>query len=184
MLQRDRKFGTNHNFIFVLFNQFLRHQASRKISIAFKNNPESIRAIADIVEADDFQRSIDIAFKNNDGDESKLLLKKFLPHIRATSSSLPFSASERKSCLSKLIAYIRHFGNPSYFITVSPNDLGSRLILTLSDGREVPIKDAQQRIPAIVASDPVVTAEVFYRTMNKMMQTLIGILNFNQRFDT
>lgn len=173
-MQRDRKFGTHHTFMFVLFNQFLRHQTARKISIAFKNNPDSISAIASIVQADDFQNSINAALKDRDGSEANSLLKKFLPHIKSSGSALPFSAAERSANLSKLIAYVRHFGSPTYFITVSPNDLGSSLILTLSDGMHVVMKNGLERIPAIVATDAVATAEVFYRSMNKMMQMLIG----------
>ena len=73
---------------------------------------------------------LDFAKKN---PNSKQILKLLEPHIVSSSSKLPFSSAERKLHLSELVAYCRHFGIPSLFLTFSPLEMDCHVTLTLAN---------------------------------------------------
>jgi hypothetical protein len=127
------------------------------------------------------------AEKNPKGNQAKNLLKAFKPHITSMESKIPYTSFSRDACLSKLIAYCRHFGPPTMFISASPADMYSKLTLAMAadDCHSIPGTTMTINIPNlsermnILAGDPVAAAEVFHRTMDVMMKFLVGIIKIN-----
>jgi hypothetical protein len=177
LLYHDNRFAENIQFIFYLFNVKMRHCAISNTSLYVKNNPSAVRDISQLIMSDNFMSRLADAKKNPDGKDAKELLGLLTKHIQPASSKLPFSIGERKLQLSQLLAYCKHFGTPSFFVTISPNDADNPLVINLAD--ESVVSDCvfppeyTQRLK-IANENPVACAEVFYRSMEKVMATLIG----------
>ena len=192
LLHHDRIYAQTPDFMFLLFNQLIRHTAARSLGIKVKNNLESFQTVTDLIIDPDFDQKLDRALKQPDGPDAKQLLNSFKPHLVSNGSNIPFSASQRSQCLAQLVAYVRFFGPPSFFITISPSDVDSKLMVTLAkkhSGDYEPNASIGTSLPSLseryklLVNDPVAAAEVFYRTVESVMEELIGKIIIN-RFKT
>ena len=177
LLYHDNRFAHNIQFIFYLFNAKMRHIAISNTSLYVKNNPKAVREISTLIMSTDLLSKVKEAKNNPEGKDAKDLLALLSEHLQPASSKLPFSIGERKLQLSQLLAYCRHFGAPSFFVTISPNDADNPLVLYLANetlGSTIVLpKEYPDRVN-ISNQNPVACAEVFYRSMEKVMSTLIG----------
>ena len=176
LLYHDQRFATNHSFIFHLFNQRMRHENSAGTSIYVKNTPSSIITIASIVLDPTFDAKIKLMKRNPAGKEAKKLLQEMSQHLKWSGKKVPFTSTERHMSLAHLIAYCRHFGPPTWFITISPSDMDSALIVqhaSASTKTIVEMPQLKERM-RIMTENPVACVEVFYRTIQNVMIDLIG----------
>ena len=111
------------------------------------------------------------------GPAGRAVLAKFLPVLRTCHAAVPFSSSERYAVMGKLHAMLLHFGVPSVFYTVAPNDVDNVLTLQLSLGRDnvrLPLPDVSTRFSSL-AANPVAAAHIFERQVGVFMSVLLGM---------
>lgn len=185
--QHDQRFSRNHQLLFLLFNQMQRHTVARNVAARVKSSPGSIEAFHEMVNEPGFTRDLDAAIKDPEGPIAEKLSRRVLPIIHVTGATVPFSATERRQALPKLIAYTHQFGMPSLFLTISPSDLDQPLTVRLASPGLSKDPDKSQRVfdfpmPAlsergrILGENPVAAAEVFHRLMDTVLKTMVGLL--------
>ena len=119
----------DERLIFLFGNIIQRHAACRVIGIKALAKPESLAAFKVIVTAPGFKERLQAAIADIKSDDAKALVAQLCPFIRQCAAEIPFSAELRGAVLSRQIALMQLFGTPSWFITVSPTDANSALVL-------------------------------------------------------
>jgi hypothetical protein len=80
--QHDNRFARNHQLLFLLFNQLQRHTVARTVAARVRPAPGQIREFHRMVEESDFQRKLDVAIRQPDGDVADKLARRVLPMIQ------------------------------------------------------------------------------------------------------
>jgi hypothetical protein len=173
LLFHDNRFAESQELLFYLFNVKMRHLTLSNTSMYVKSNPSSIEDVMALINDPNFEEKLRHAKSNPNSKAAKDLVQRLKRHLCRSSSRLPFTSFERNLHLSQLVAYCRHFGLPSWFVTISPAEMDSKLVLKMANGETecIDLKTRQK----IVNSNPVAAAEVFYRTVNKVLEHLIGL---------
>ena len=127
----NKKFAQEHNFIFLLFNQMQRHAASRICSTRIYSSRKGVKSFMKTINSPAFDREMACALQNPSSIGAKRFLRKLLPNIRTTGSRVPFGPVERQESKYKLYASVQFFGCPSFFLTVTPNEINSPLCIRL-----------------------------------------------------
>ncbi|KAI9551001.1 hypothetical protein GHT06_005557 [Daphnia sinensis] len=145
LLQLTCNFATCHRFLFCLFDQLQRHAAARAVSARFKNNPESLEKLQAWVADPTFLQDLARAARNPQHKSARALVARVTPHIKTTSSTVPYSSAQRKASMQHLYALAQHFSMPSLFLTYTPDFasgvLNLRLSLPLLNNIELPASD-------------------------------------------
>ncbi|KAI9551024.1 hypothetical protein GHT06_005687 [Daphnia sinensis] len=198
LLQFTCNFATCHRFLFCLFDQLQRHAAARAVSARFKNNPESLEKLQAWVADPAFLQDLARAARNPQHKSARALVARVTPHIKTTSSTVPYSSAQRKASMQHLYALAQHFGMPSLFLTYTPDFasgvLNLRLSLPLLNNIELSASDdgilealRQQRdvhqkirlsqacLNERLASNPVAMAEFFRLLTNSIFTILVGL---------
>jgi hypothetical protein len=173
----DQRFATDMEFIFYLFNVKMRHEAIMKTSLYIKSNPQAIQAISEFLADPEMITKLRKAKDNPKSKEAMKLVSLLRSHIQIAGERVPYSSSERGLHLSQLVGYCRHFGVPSWFVTISPSDSDNPLIMKLATGLEndeLRLLSVNQRCE-ISNSNPVACAEVFFRTVRNVMKQLLKL---------
>lgn len=132
MLFHDGRFARSSQLVFHLFSQTRRHIVSRAVAARVRSRPDAMRAVTEVVTAPDFEARLERAVGAPGGEEASELLRQLLPHINVASAKLPYSNSRRRATMSKLTAYVDHYGLPSVFLTVSHDDAHDGLAIRLA----------------------------------------------------
>ena len=181
--QADNRFAQVDELIFTLFNQSQRHAAARGVATHVCSDSDSVHQFTNIVEAPNFMEDLKSAIESPDTKESRALMNSIMPLVRVSGASVPFGPVQRSMALSKLCAMIHYFGLPSWFVTVSPSDLDSIIILRLA----TPLKDnndsmqCQFVVPDFnvciktLANNPAAAAEVFIRLITALFECLVAL---------
>lgn len=173
LLHFSHRFSRNPRFLFLLYNQKIRHDIARNISTQVKSNSKSMEAFKSVVTQHNFEETLKQCVACPQSKESKKIIKGLLPHIRFTGGNIPFSAIASKKNLSELYAMTSFFGPPLFFLTISPNDLGSKLIIRFACGDNIHeteqcLVDANRRAKILV-DNPIFASHVFYRLLHAVM---------------
>ena len=191
-------FGKTHRFIFSLFDQMQRHHTAGNIASAVRNRPESLEAFKTWVNEPTFLPALERAAKNPDSKEAKKILNRIMPHVKTFTSAVPFSAAQRKKAMRFLYAMVGHMGMPSFLFTFAPDDtygsLNIRLSMPQQDNIKFPANDdgliealqgdqsvfqtiniKRPNLKALVAADPVATAEVYRLMMHAVYKVCLGM---------
>jgi hypothetical protein len=172
LLQWDRRFAEDKDFVLLLFNQKIRHAGLRSVHDKIKTNTRMLAAFERAVNMPNIHADLDEASRNPSGATARRLLADFLPVLRSCHAAVPFSTSERFAVRGKLRAMVDFFGLPSIFLTVAPNDTDNELILALSLGKErllVRPPSLSERFEAL-SKNPVAAARVqgtFWNELSK-----------------
>lgn len=197
LLQFSGRFSICHRFIFLLFDQFQRHAATRIIETRVKCNPKSFDDFVNWINEPDFIEKLKAAVRNPSAPSSLALLKKMGPNIHSCAARIPFSSAQRGASLRNLLALRYYHGVPSFFCTVSPDDIHGVLNIRLSIGHKsneefpaigiglasaikkgdaffhsLPISHKDLR--ALVSGGPVAAAEVFRLMFESVFTVLLG----------
>jgi hypothetical protein len=121
MLFFDNRFSRNCEIQFYLYSVLTRMKINHQSAIYVKANPDSVQEISELVNDPFVFQKLASSIENPRSDIAKSLLEKLLKHCTVPGSTIPFSDFEKQFSLVELIAYIRVFGLPTYFVTVSPN---------------------------------------------------------------
>jgi hypothetical protein len=195
--QYDNRASRNSKFNFIMFNQSQRHAAISTIAARAKSNPKSMLRFLSIVNADGYMDRLRAAVKVPNSPEANNLVKELMPLIHVSGKNVPFGASERAKTLSVLNAYTGFFGLPTWFITISPADIDSPLMIRLGHCHknnnnvfglnvqslsenglpilEIPIPESSTLRAIALAQNPGVAAEVFEKIIRAVVKCLFNI---------
>ncbi|KZS03136.1 Uncharacterized protein APZ42_034213 [Daphnia magna] len=181
-----------------------RHAATRAVTARFKNNPESLEKLQAWVADLAFLQDLARAARNPQSKSARALVARVTPHIKTTSSTVPYSTAQRKASMQHLYALAQHFGMPSIFLTYAPDFasgvLNPRLSLPSINNVELPASDdgilealrqqldihqnirlSQDKFqcsPCLnerLASNPVAMGEFFRLLTNSIFTILVGL---------
>ncbi len=130
--QYDNRASSDVKLQFAMFNQSQRHTAIRTVSARVSGNKKDLLAFNELANAVNFAEDIEAAVMNPDDPSSKTLMNKICPLIAVSSQNVAFGPGERSKTMSVLTSYVSFFGLPTYFITISPADMDSVLLIRLS----------------------------------------------------
>lgn len=195
LLQHSNRFAKCAAFVFVAFNQMQRHDVIRQVSIRVKNNHHDMTAFDALVNDPTFVDRINDAIANPESENTKQLCSTVMGITRITGANVRYSAMERRSELSKMLAMMYYSGPFSFFVTIAPADLESRFIMRLSRHRtnnrlpqqsdlckeDEDIVFTTGALPslavrrAMLASNPVAAAVVYKKQIECMLEHLVGL---------
>lgn len=78
------EFESNHNFIFISFNQVQRHAASSAVNYSSKSSNTHMKRLAVLLKHDNFEKTFSVSLKNPEGEEAKELLNVMIILLRTT----------------------------------------------------------------------------------------------------
>lgn len=175
-----------------------RHNTAGNIASAVRNRPDSLETFKTWVNDATFLPALERATKHPQSKEAKELLAKVLPHVKTFTSAVPFSEAQRKKAMRFLYAMVGHMGMPSFLFTFAPDDVYGSLNLRLStpqkDNVQFPTNDngliealrssaavcqginiTRSHLKALVAADPVATAEVYQLMIRAIYKVFLGM---------
>ena len=132
LMQYTGRFARNQEFIFLLANQTIRHKNSSAVSAQVKSNERGIQGFQELVNDVEFIPNLEKGIKNPRGKEAARILRRIQPLLVSCSSKVPFSSVARNADITKLYNMRRCFGLPSWFITISPDDVHNPMVLRLA----------------------------------------------------
>ncbi len=130
--QYDNRAASDTKLQFAMFNQSQRHTAIRTVAARVSGNKKDLMEFRELANAVNFAEDIEAAVTNPDNPSSKILMNKICPLISVSSQNVAFGPGERSKTMSVLTSYVSFFGLPTYFITISPADMDSVLLIRLS----------------------------------------------------
>jgi hypothetical protein len=149
LLQHDHRFERDQQFLCFIFNQKQRHAVTNNVSAKITSNPRLIASLSQLINAPNFNDRLAEAIAQPTSPAARSLLNDVMPAIKLTGKRIPFGPIERGECLSELYAYCQFFGLPTWFWTVSPNDIGSSMVMRIgamvkaSQQLEIPLSAAR-----------------------------------------
>ena len=200
LLQYNADFARETKLIFLLDDQQKRHTAIHNVSAKVSAKKGRFETFSNYVNTENFGEELEFAMQNPTSDTAEKLLDKLLPCVEICGSAVPFSPMQRKNSLHKLYAMVQHFGLPSWFITITPSEIDSYLVMRLCyrNPNATPAEEMEKfenwagdaytndmnefgriRIPIssyirakISSSDPVACAQFFQRLVETVLSTL------------
>lgn len=115
------KFAHDQSFIFTLFNQRVRHDGAKAVTVLAKQHPDTFLEFSKTVQSEEFRDLTKKAVVNPQGPEAAQVLSKSMNMLKLAGQSVPFSAAQRSSAMTKLYAFCQYFGCPSTFFTFAPD---------------------------------------------------------------
>ena len=116
---------------FLMFDQKRRHTASRNVCVRVRSNAEAFTQFSQLIADQEFIQQTRNAAANPNGEEAKNVMRRVSRMLQITGSTIPYSPLERSAGITTLYAYVRRFGIPSIFLTVSPDDVHEPLAIRL-----------------------------------------------------
>ena len=164
----DRRFETNHSFIFVVFNMLQRHDACFHVQlIATKPHFQASAQEIQPLSSNDIEQALSNVSKNRYSSTSNSALQNLLNHIKTVGGRVMGSAYSRTALRTRIHALIYNQGLPSIFLTLNPADIHSPVALYFA-GAKLNLDNIQieqlmttYKRAEIVAAHPVATAKFF-----------------------
>ena len=164
----DRRFETNHSFIFVVFNMLQRCDACFHAQLIatkpyFQASAEEIQSLS----SNDIEQVLSNVSKNRYSSTSNSALQNLLNHIKTVGGWVMGSAYSRTALRTRIHTLIYNQGLPSIFLTVNPVDIHSPAALYFAgvklnlDSIQIEQLMTTYKRAEIVAAHPVATAKFF-----------------------
>ncbi|CAF5000979.1 unnamed protein product [Rotaria sp. Silwood1] len=177
----DRRFETNHGFIFVVFNLLQRHDACFHAQLIatkpyFRASADEIQSL----KSKDIEMALDNISKKTYSSESNSALNKLLHHIKTIGGRVMGSAYSRTALRTRIHALIYNQGLPSIFLILNPADIHSPVALYFA-GVKLDLDNIQlaqlmttYKRAEIIASHPVATAKFFHLLISNILNTMLS----------
>ena len=177
----DRRFETNHSFLFVVFNLLQRRDACFHAGLIatkpyFRTSADEIQSLS----SKDIEIALESSLKRTYSAESNSRLNKLLQHIKTVGGRVEGSAYSRTALRTQIHALIFNQGLPSIFLTINPADIHSPVALYFA-GIELDLDNIQMeqlmntyKRAEIIASHPVATAKYFHLLITNILNTMIS----------
>ncbi|CAF1542123.1 unnamed protein product [Rotaria sordida] len=177
----DRRFETNHSFIFVVFNLLQRRDACFHAQLIatkpyFRASADEIQSL----KSKDIEMALDNISKKTYSSESNSALNKLLHHIKTIGGRVMGSAYSRTALRTRIHALIYNQGLPSIFLTLNPADIHSPVALYFAgvkldlDNIQIAQLMTTYKRAEIIASHPVATAKFFHLLISNILNTMIS----------
>jgi hypothetical protein len=183
LLQHDQRFSRTNDILFLLFNQLQRHGSARSVYGKILSN--KFEAFVRLVATPGFRQQLYEALQNPETPEAKCLEARLRNMVRISGGSVPWSPTQRAQSEGQLMAYVRHFGPPAWFLTISPADMDSSVLLRLSaigsDHTSGPPMIEELNFPPLherlrrLAENPVAAALSYRQALNALFNDLLGL---------
>ena len=173
----DNRFSDS-SFLFYLYSVHVRRLASLNVSVKVKNTSNCLNQFRDIIKDPGFKTNISSAIKNPESPVAQSLFAKLSTIIKTTTKNLPFSVSERTFDRSKMEAYLRYFGSPTIFFTMSPSCIHQKVFFSITSCSN---RDSMFTIPSlndkwrIFSENPVAAAQTFDIIQKLFFEQLFGM---------
>ncbi|CAF4239112.1 unnamed protein product, partial [Rotaria sordida] len=176
----DRRFETNHSFIFVVFNLLQRCDACFHVQLIatkpyFRVSADEIQSL----KSEDIEIALDNISKKTYSSESSSALNKLLHHIKTIGGRVMGSAYSRTALCTRIHALIYNQGLPSILLTLNPADIHSPVALYFAgvkfdlDNIQVEQLMDNYKRAEIIASHPIATAKYFHLLISNILDTMI-----------
>ncbi|CAF2866381.1 unnamed protein product [Rotaria sp. Silwood2] len=178
----DRRFETNHSFIFVVFNLLQRRDACFHAQLIatkpyFRASADEIQSL----KSKDIEMALDNISKKTYSSESNSVLNKLFHHIKTIGGRVMGSAYSRTALRTCIHALIYNQGLPSIFLTLNPADIHSPVALYFA-GVKLDLDNIQiaqlmmttYKRAEIIAFHPVATAKFFHLLISNILNTMIS----------
>eukprot|EP01040_Poterioochromonas_malhamensis_P008076 gene8076-8732_t len=155
--------------------------------------PETVIKVSEWLNDDVFQDRLRYAADNPESSEAKALIKEILPLIRISSGAVPrYGPDRQKFVTTNLINYLRFFGYPTMFVTLSPSDaenvLGLKMIINTNTVNEKKTATFDEKVDTTVEvnldyakrneyiqSSPHFYALAFQKMVDSFFRCLVGL---------
>ncbi|CAF4200105.1 unnamed protein product [Rotaria sp. Silwood2] len=181
----DRRFETNHSFIFVVFNLLQRRDACFHAQLIatkpyFQGSAQEIQSL----NRNDIEMALNKSAKNTFSSTANASLHKLLNHIKTIGGRVMGSTYSRTALRTRIHALIYNQGLPSIFLTLNPADIHSPVALYFAgvkldlDNIQIEQLMTTYKRAEIIASHPVATAKFFHLLITNILDTMIvgGVL--------
>ncbi|CAF3989282.1 unnamed protein product, partial [Adineta steineri] len=181
----DRRFETNHSFIFVVFNILQRRNACFHAQLIttkpyFRESAQDIQTL----NSKDIETALENISKKTYNSESNSALNKLLNHIKTIGGRVMGSAYSRMALRTRIHSLIYNQCLPNILMTLNPADIHSPIALYFA-GVKLDLDNIQMeqllntyKRAEIIASHPVATAKFFHLLITNILETIIvdGVL--------
>ena len=114
-------FAQNQNFIFFVFNLYMRKLTNSHVKATLGAHPEVETWFGEKVRDPEFLKLLQRASRNPSGIHAQEAMRLVAPYVKWSSAVLPFSDGEQRSFSHQIWALAHRYGEPSHWITVSPS---------------------------------------------------------------
>ena len=125
------RFENTQVFTHLLFNQFMRHTAIRKIARTESSNKKYLEHLGNLLKRDDFKEALHYAASNPKEKSNIALNNKLMELLSFIAKDLPFSAFERLQSKAKFSGMSMTCGCQSFFLTAALSEQDDMCLLKL-----------------------------------------------------
>ena len=201
--QFHQTFARCKELLFTIFNMRQRHAVNSAVCAKVKASPEDFQGFTELVTNQDFKSMLQKACDDPASEEARQLLGTVSRYVTFIGKSVPYSSSEVRYQRQTLYALTQRYGEPSIFLTISPDDVHSlKLVRTglkpfqnyrlnqtpkypssfiqYAKGDEIaqiPIKSLKEvDLQAYAAENPVACASIFKDMMEAVFEVFLQTL--------
>ena len=130
-LYYDRRCSREIRLLWLLFDQKVRHATNLGCSLRIKSKGKREKAFSELAEDEEFSSKLADAVANPKSAESIALKKLIKPLVKIVGSKVDWTPLQRSGTLGRLYALNQFFNLSTWFITISPAMLNSKLALRM-----------------------------------------------------
>ncbi len=184
MLFYDKRCAEESHLLFLLFDQFKRHNNNKSCSYRiklFKQGDERQKKFVKLVNDRRFLKDLKFAVKAPQSDTCKRIKAAIDPLIKITGRTMDWSVFERADTLPKVYALTHCFGIASHWITISPIMRNNILNLRLTMVGDNTYKEDYYELPNITTrskwmiKNPIAATTIFYRMITKFFEIIVKL---------
>ena len=131
LLQFTAAAAACNNLIFQLADQIQRNEVNRSVRLRINNNPESVIAFHESMSDPQFLNLIRQA-AGGDQQAKDTVTRHLLKHVALIGSYVPGSDMARREASKTMMALIGHFGLPSVYWTLAPDDSRNSMAIRMT----------------------------------------------------
>jgi hypothetical protein len=175
LLHHSGRFAHDFDFLFYLFNLSQRVERSRSIAMSASGMMEAASNFLSSRECIGLLESIATKQPNEYTEDEKKCLVMANRLILMGDKKIPFTKAERNKGYTLMLAMIREFGAPSWFVTITPSGFDNLLALKFCGVEEDSASLAYEVRSALVLDDPVAAALFYQRVLDLVKRVLYRV---------
>ena len=160
------------------------HGSARSVSARVKSCV--FTNFVDFTNSPDFRSQLAMAVEDPTSSSARVLEARLRSMIRISGGSVPWSPTERGKAQGQLQAMVRHYGPRAWFLTLSPADMDSALMLRIATtepgqpSREYSFAVISERL-SLLANNPVAAALAYRQMLEAVFHDLLRLTASNRR---
>ena len=119
--QFTNAFANNQHALFLMLNMHMKTISNTAASVRLKNRTDVADFFEKYVMNTQFIKKAKAASKNPHGKEAAEIQRVVFPFLKLTGAMVPFSEYEKQAFYHEVWSMAHRFGEPAYFVTLSPN---------------------------------------------------------------